>query len=90
MDESRENIKRKIECLSKVAWSNQDIMVCLDVGLTKASQLHQMAKRNKGIIRALKTKVKAESVCDLLGIDRIAEVKRLLAMLKEMEEEING
>lgn len=87
MQNVKEEIRRKINCWSKPAWSNQDIMLCLDIGETKASQLHQMAKRNHGIIRALKTKVKPESVCSILGLDYKAEIKRLMSILRTMEEE---
>ena len=80
-------IKKKLACWSKVAWSNQDIMICLDCGETKASQLHQLAKRRNGIIKALKTKVKAESVCQIVGIDYNAEIRKLIQILKTMEEE---
>ena len=89
MESVIETIKRKIQCWSKVAWSNQDIMICLDIGETKASQLHQLAKRRNGIIKALKTKVKAESVCQILGIDYNAEIRKLTQILKTMEEEQN-
>lgn len=87
MESIKEEIKKKISCFSKVAWSNQDIMLALDIGETKASQLHQLAKRNRGIIKALKTKVKSEAICSLVGIDAKAEVKRLVSILKEIEEE---
>ena len=62
-------------------------MLALDIGETKASQLHQLAKRNRGIIKALTTKVKSEAICSLVGIDAKAEVKRLVSILKEIEEE---
>ena len=39
------------------------------------------------IIKALKTKVKSEAICSLVGIDAKAEVKRLVSILKEIEEE---
>ncbi len=83
-------IKRKLSCWSKSAWSNQDIMICLDIGETKASQIHQLAKRRNGIIKVLKTKVKAESVCQIVGIDYNAEIRKLTQILKTMEEEQNA
>ena len=87
MESIKEEIRKKISCFSKVAWSNEDIMVALDIGETRASQLHQLAKRNRGIIKALKTKVKSEAICSLVGIDAKAEVKRLVSILKDIEEE---
>ena len=90
MESVIEGIKQKLRCWSKSAWSNQDIMICLDVGETKASQLHQLAKRRNGIIKALKTKVKPESVCGLLGIDYNNEIAKLSQILKIMEENNNG
>ena len=87
MESIKEEIRKKISCFSKVAWSNKDIMVALDIGETRASQLHQLAKRNRGIIKALKTKVKSEAICSLVGIDAKAEVKRLVSILKDIEEE---
>ena len=90
MESVIEGIKQKLKCWSKSAWSNQDIMICLDVGETKASQLHQLAKRRNGIIKALKTKVKPESVCGLLGIDYNNEIAKLSQILKIMEENNNG
>ena len=82
-------IKKKLACWSKSAWSNQDIMLVLDVGETKASQIHQLAKRRNGIIKVLKTKVKAESVCQIVGLDYNAEIRKLTQILKTMEEEQN-
>ena len=87
MENIKEEIRKKISCFSKVAWSNKDIMLALDIGETRASQLHQLAKRNRGIIKALKTKVKSEAICSLVGIDAKAEVKRLVSILKEIKEE---
>lgn len=83
-------IKKKLACWSKAVWSNQDIMICLDCCETKASQLHQLAKRRNGIIKALKTKVKPESVCQIVGIEYNAEIRKLIKMLRTMEEELNG
>lgn len=90
MESVIETIKQKIQCWSKAVWSNKDIMICLDCCETKASQLHQMAKRRNGIIKALKTKVKAESVCQLVGLDSNNEIAKLTKILRTMEEELNG
>lgn len=88
MQEIINNIKDKLNSWSKTAWSNKDIMICLDVGETKASQLHRLAiTKNKGIIKLLKNKVKAESVCSLVGVDYNAEIKKLKAILKNLEED---
>ena len=90
MEEIIKEIKEKLQCWSKTAWSNKDIMLCLDCCETKASQIHRMALRRNGIIKALKTKVKAESVCGLLGIDYNNEIKKLSQILRTMEESKNG
>lgn len=86
MENVKEELRRKIACWSKVAWSNKDIMYCLDCCETKASQIHRLALKRNGIIRALKTKVKSESVCNVLGLDYNAEIKKLTKILKDMEE----
>ena len=78
----RELIETKIKAWNKVAWGNQDIMLCLDCGSTKASEIHRLAVRQtKGIIKALKNKVKSDSVCQLLGINRQAEISKLVDSL---------
>lgn len=43
MENIKEEIRKKIQCFSKVAWSNQDIMLALDIG--------EHFKRDRGGIR---------------------------------------
>ena len=87
MESIREVVEKKLHSWHKVAWSNEDIKICLEVGTTKASELHRMAIiKNKGIIRALKNKVKSDSVCELLGIDRKQEITKLLDSLELIKE----
>lgn len=78
MENIKEEIRKKIQCFSKVAWSIQDIMLALDIGETKARYI---------VIALDKTKVKSETICLLVGIDAKEEVKRLVNILKEIEEE---
>lgn len=87
MDKYRESIEQRLNSWLKTAWGNEDIKLCLDVGNTKASELHRLAiRQNKGIIRALKNKVKSDSVCELLGINRKEEITKLLDILNTIKE----
>lgn len=91
MESVRELIETKIEAWNKVAWGNQDIMLCLDCGSTKASEIHRLAVRQtKGIIKALKNKVKSDSVCELLGINRKDEITKLVDSLNIILEREKG
>lgn len=89
--EQEKNTQELLAAWQQVAWSNKEIMICLNVGMTTASKIHKQAKMNKGLFKSkyMKSKVKADVVCNMLGIDRNAEIKRILdylSLVKEKQE----
>ena len=83
--EQEKTLQSLLEAWSQVAWGNKEIMICLNVGMTTASKIHRDAKLHKGLFRGgmMKNKVKADVVCERMGIDRKAEIQRILNYLRE-------
>ncbi len=54
MENIKEEIRKKIQCFSKVAWSNQDIMLALDIGGNKSKSVTPISQKKPRYYKGFK------------------------------------
>lgn len=77
------DIEKRLEILSKSAWTYKDIMNYYDIGSTRACEMKARAIAEfNGSLKYMSDKVKADSVLVMNGTSREREIAILKSILK--------